>query len=188
MSTPKPFRIVTPIFTARIAVAFVLSNWLMAGFVVALSTRNMVAATILISILVLFLIFVNLRLLIYYPAYWTQPFDYLFLHAPARLFLLVALDLLLPLSVFMAIGHDWHPPKDVIDYQWEGFAAVITAGILGTIIAGWRRDLIWSAGTVWLLWAIGALKPKTAPVMVRPPLALCQLRLFLSISDHYCRL
>jgi hypothetical protein len=146
--------------------AFVFVNWLMAGYTVAISTQSFIPATVLIAITVLFLIFINLRLVIYYPAYWTQPFDYILLHAPARLFLLLTLTLLLPLTVFMAIGHHWELPKHDTDYPWEGFAVIMSAGVLATIIAGWRRDLVWSVGTVWLFWSIGGLKNKSTPVMV----------------------
>lgn len=145
--------------------SFVFTNWLMAGYAVAISTQSFIPATVLIGLTVLLLIFINLRLVIYYPAYWTQPFDYILLHAPARLFLLLTLTLLLPLTVFMAIGHSWELPKDDMNYPWEGFAVIMSAGVLGTIIAGWRRDLVWSAGTVWLLWSIGGLKNKSTPVM-----------------------
>ncbi|PVG01626.1 hypothetical protein CPB86DRAFT_81640 [Serendipita vermifera] len=146
---------------------FVISNWLIAGYAIAVSTQAFIPAAILISLVVLCLIFVNLRLLIYYPASWTQPFDYMLLHAPARLFLLVTSNLFLPLTIFIAIGDDWTVPsrQGDLQYPWEGFAVIATVGILATIIAGWRRDLVWSAGTVWLLWSIGGLKSKSTPVM-----------------------
>jgi hypothetical protein len=141
----------------------------MAGFAIAVSTQAFTAAAILICLVVLCLIFVNLRLLIYYPASWTDPFDYLLLHAPARLFLLVTSNLFLPLTILIAIGKDWTVPsrQGDLQYPWEGFAVVATVGILATIIAAWRRDLVWSAGTVWLLWSVGGLKSKSTPVMVR---------------------
>jgi len=138
----------------------------MAGYAIAISTQTFIPATVLIAVTVLLLIFINLRLVIYYPAYWTQPFDYVLLHAPGRLFLLLTATLLLPLTVFIAIGHRWELPKDDMSYPWEGFAVIMTTGVLGTIIAGWRRDLVWSVGTVWLLWSIGGLKSKSTPVMV----------------------
>ncbi|CCA69614.1 hypothetical protein PIIN_03553 [Serendipita indica DSM 11827] len=143
----------------------VFTNWVMAAYAVALSTQSFIPATVLISLVVLFLIFINLRLFFYYPVTWTQPFDYLLLHAPARLFLLVAGTLFLPLTVFMAIGHDWSLARDDLSYPWEGFAVIATMGVLGVVIAGWRRDLVWTIGTMWLLWCIGGLKPKSTPVM-----------------------
>ncbi|KAG8835841.1 hypothetical protein FRC17_000805 [Serendipita sp. 399] len=146
--------------------SFVFANWIMAAYAIALSTQSFIPATVLIAILVIVLIFVNLRLLIYYPAYWTRPLDYLLLHAPARLFLLVTASLFLPLTVFIANKHDWTLPRHDLDYAWEGFAAVATSGVLATIIAAWRRDLVWSAGTMWILWCIGGLKPKSTPVMI----------------------
>ncbi|KAG8822164.1 hypothetical protein FRC19_006598 [Serendipita sp. 401] len=146
--------------------SFVIANWVMAAYAVAFSTQNFIPAIILIGLVVLILIFVNLRLVIYYPAAWTRPFDYILLHAPARLFLLVTATLFLPLTAFIADGHDWTLPRHDLDYPWEGFAAVAVSGVLATIIAGWRRDLVWSAGTVWLLWCIGGLKPKSTPVMI----------------------
>lgn len=78
------------------------------------------------------------------------------------------MTLMLPLSIFLAIGHRWtEGHKEAYDhYQWEGFSVVFSTGLLGTIMAAWRNDPVWSLGTVWLLWCIGAARPKAAPVSV----------------------
>lgn len=78
------------------------------------------------------------------------------------------MTLMLPLSIFLAIGHRWtEGHKEAYDhYQWEGFSVVFSTGLLGTIVAAWRNDPVWSLGTVWLLWCIGAARPKAAPVSV----------------------
>lgn len=138
----------------------------MAAYAIALSTTSFVVATVFISLTVLFLIIVNIRLVWWYPAYWTHPLDYLFIHAPARLFLLLTLTLLLPLTVFMEMGHDWELPKYDESYPWEGFAAVTAAGILAVIVVAVRQDVIWGLGTMWILWSIGGMKAKSSQVMV----------------------
>lgn len=78
------------------------------------------------------------------------------------------MDLILPLSIFLAIGHRWTKGhEEAYDhYQWEGFAVVLSTGLLGTIAAAWRSDAVWSLGTVWVLWCIGAARPKPAVVSV----------------------
>lgn len=75
---------------------------------------------------------------------------------------------MLPLSIFLAIGHRWtNGHREAYDhYQWEGFSVVLSTGLLGTIVAAWRSDPVWCLGTVWLLWCIGAARPKAAPVSV----------------------
>ena len=163
----------------------ILANWLMASWAVAFSFQAFTACSVLIGIIVILLAFVNLRVMLYHPAAWTSPIDYLLLHAPVvsraqgvscvhlliytqRLFLLVTMTLMLPLSIFLAIGHRWSKGhEEAYDhYQWEGFSVVLSTGLLGTIVAAWRSDLVWSMGTVWLLWCIGASHPKPAPVSV----------------------
>jgi hypothetical protein len=138
----------------------------MAGYVIALSTTSFIVATVFISLTVIALIIVNIRLVWWYPANWRHPLDYLFIHAPARLFLLLTLTLLLPLTIFMAIGHDWELPRYDGSYPWEGFAAVTASGGLAIIVVIFRRDVVWGLGTMWLLWSIGGLKAKSSPVMV----------------------
>ena len=43
---------------------------------------------------------------------------------------------------------------------------VFSTGLLGTIVAAWRNDPVWSLGTVWLLLCIGAARSKATPVSV----------------------
>jgi hypothetical protein len=138
----------------------------MAGYAIALSTTSFIVATVFVSLAVLVLIIINIRLVWWYPAYWKHPLDYIFIHGPARLFLLLTLTLLLPLTVFMAIGHDWDLPKYDESYPWEGFAAVTASGGLAIIVVVFRRDVVWGLGTMWLLWSVGSLKAKSNQVMV----------------------
>ena len=78
------------------------------------------------------------------------------------------MTLMLPLSIFLAVGHRWTKGhEEAYDhYQWEGFAVVLSTGLLGTIVAAWRSDPVWSLGSVWVLWCVGAARPKAAPVSV----------------------
>lgn len=102
------------------------------------------------------------------------------------------MTLILPLSIFLAIGHRWsNGHKEAYDhYQWEGFAVVLSTGILATIVAAWKSDPVWSLGSVWVLWCIGAARPKAAPVSV------CGVSLTLvpseatlkTLAGHYHRL
>jgi hypothetical protein len=138
----------------------------MAGYTIAISTTSFIVATVFVALAVLVLIVVNVRLVWWYPASWMHPFDYIFIHAPARLFLLLTLTLLLPLTIFMAIGHDWELPKYDESYPWEGFAAVAASGFLAIIVVVFRRDVVWGLGTMWLLWSVGGLKAKSSQVMV----------------------
>lgn len=95
------------------------------------------------------------------------------------------MTLILPLSIFLAIGHRWtNGHKEAYDhYQWEGFAVVLSTGILGTIVAAWKSDPVWSLGSVWVLWCIGAARPKAAPVAV---CGVC-LTLVPSYTKNTCR-
>ena len=104
-----------------------------------------------------------------HPPSIRHPIDYLFLHAPLRLFLVLPLTILLPLSVFLMQGHTWPPGKpSMYDmYQWEGMAVVIASGVLAMLLVAWRHDFIWGAATVWLHWSISSARPKSAPVAVR---------------------
>lgn len=141
----------------------------MAGWAIAFTFNAFITSTVLISLVVILLIFMNIRLAFYYPAKWSQPIDYLFLHTSARLFLLVTATLLLPLCVFISIGHSW-APKDqraYDSYAWEGFSVIAGSGGLAVIIAAWRHDLVWSIGTIYIMWCIGSARPKSGPVAVR---------------------
>ena len=54
----------------------------MAGWAVAFSFQAFTACTVLIALVVILLAFVNFRVMLYHPAAWTSPIDYLLLHAP----------------------------------------------------------------------------------------------------------
>jgi hypothetical protein len=69
---------------ANLLLGFVLANWLMAGYAIAISTTSFIVATVFVALAALILIVVNVGLVWWYPAYWMHPFDYIFIHAPAR--------------------------------------------------------------------------------------------------------
>ncbi len=62
--------------------SWIPANWLMAPWAVAFSFQAFTACSVMIGVTVILLAYVNLRVMLYHPAAWTSPIDYLFLHAP----------------------------------------------------------------------------------------------------------
>ena len=60
-------------------------------------------ASILYGIILVLLIYANIRLLFNHPPTSQRPLDTLFIHAPLRFFLVMQLNLLFPLSLLCAI-------------------------------------------------------------------------------------
>ncbi|GJJ14603.1 hypothetical protein Clacol_008869 [Clathrus columnatus] len=130
-------------------------NGLMAGWAVAW------------VILTALLLYINVVLLVYHAPTRSRFLDLLFIHAPCRLLLVLVSMLLLPQSIFIMTGKTWdpvYPPEE--QYQWLGFAVVITTNVIGTIIVAIRQDVVWCVGALWINICMLMEGKKSAPVNV----------------------
>ena len=96
-----------------------------------------------------------------------HPFEFIGIHAPMRLFLLVTFLLDLPQSIFIML--DWvyspdHPERDYDKRSWEAFAFIMGTNFVGLIWVLIRRDLVWTIGGVWVMLAMMSERPKPVPV------------------------
>ncbi|KAH8112264.1 hypothetical protein DFH11DRAFT_1511975 [Phellopilus nigrolimitatus] len=149
--------------------ALVFSNWVMGFWAIAWSLKAFLVSSVLLGILIILLLYSNIVLYVYHPPVSSRPLDTAFIHAPLRLFLILPLTLLLPVSIFIAIHHYWQEGDTSAynNYMWEGFGVLFGVNILGALFIAMRRDVVWTVGAAWLAASVWNKSPKSAPVSVR---------------------
>lgn len=153
-------------------------------------------STILQGILILLLLYSNIALLVYHPPVSSRPLDTALIHAPVRFFFILPFSLLFPLcllcviftsphfrtvrglltppicSVTLGFVHTPTVPGSDPSYKgwhvWPAFGVVVGTNIVGLIVVLLRRDIVWTVAATWICASIWSLRPKPAPVFVRP--------------------
>ncbi|KAG8906784.1 hypothetical protein FRB99_006161 [Tulasnella sp. 403] len=147
-----------------VGLRLVFANWLMVAWSILFTLKFWLPATIILSFLFVLLLWVNLSL-IWYPTSSARPLDFISIHAPMRLFLLIVFLSSLPQSIFISL--DWiysadHPERDYDKRTWEAVGFVLGTNFLGLIWVVVMRDWIWAAGGVWTMVALMSKRPKAA--------------------------
>ncbi|EJD05318.1 uncharacterized protein FOMMEDRAFT_78728 [Fomitiporia mediterranea MF3/22] len=149
-------------------ISLVLANWVLGFWAIAWSLKAFIISSILLGILIILLLYSNIVLNVYHPIALARPLDAAFIHAPIRLFLILPLTVLFPISLFIAVGHYWEQgdTKAYNSYAWEGFGVFFVLNVLGAFFIAWRRDIVWTVGAAWLALSVWQETPKSAPVSV----------------------
>ncbi|KAI0031517.1 hypothetical protein K488DRAFT_51946 [Vararia minispora EC-137] len=145
--------------------ALVFSNWIMAAWAISWTLQWWIPSTALLGIQALALLYANMVLIIYHEPTFARPLDIVFIHAPMRLLFILTVGLLFPYSLLITLGHGQSPAHHD-NYQWEGFAVMISVNLVGLFIIAARRDIVWAAGATWVDVAVWSSEHKPAPVFV----------------------
>jgi len=152
--------------TKGVGMSIVIANWLMALWPIFFILELWLVSTIILGFLIATLIYANIVLLIYHAPTSSRPLDIMFIHAPARMLLLLPLNVLFWQSLFITLGMYWDPgsPKHYSDYAWEGFVVVLLSNLLALAATIVRGDIVWCIGSAWLDAAVWSARPKSGPV------------------------
>jgi len=152
--------------TKGVGMSIVIANWLMAIWPIFFTLEFWLVSTIILGALIITLIYANIVLLVYHAPVNSRPLDTLFIHAPARMMLLLPLNILFWQSLFVTLGMYWEygQPKHYSDYAWEGFVVVLLSNLFAMAAILVRGDIVWTVGTAWLDAAIWTARPKSTPV------------------------
>jgi len=152
--------------TKGVGMGIVIANWLMALWPIFFVLELWLASTIILGALIATLVYANIVLLIYHAPVSSRPLDMIFIHAPARMLLLLPLNILFWQSLFITLGMYWDygQPGHFRDYAWEGFTVVLLSNLLAMAATLLRKDIVWCIGTAWLDVAIWTARPKSTAV------------------------
>ncbi|KAJ7224464.1 hypothetical protein GGX14DRAFT_425757 [Mycena pura] len=149
--------------------SLVFANWLMALWAIAWVFEWFIAATVLAGLLLIFLLYSNTVLLIYHAPTRSRPFDTALIHAPLRFFCVIQFALVLPLTLFIALGLTYTPmyngtPIDYNAHRWSGLGVVLGTNLVSLLVIVLRRDIVWCIAATWICISIWSLRPKPQTV------------------------
>ena len=139
------------------------------GFnIVAFTLKWFTTSLILTSLSLALLIWLHISLS-WYPITSARPLDTAFIHAPLRLLLAVTFLQDFPQVLFIVLG--WHfnlvkEEEHYNKYAWQAVAFIVAFNLVGLVNVGWRLDVIWTVGAVWLLIGQMIQTPKAVQVFV----------------------
>lgn len=158
-----------------------LANLFLGGWAIAWvinSTYSFLAGLVLLSLNGLLLLITVLVLAIKYPSSRSRPLDWLFIHAPVKMFLVITIQLDIPQMLFMALGWDCERCKyedslilgsrqDEARALWPSFGIITGMGALSAIWIFAASDFTWAACGIYLHFAL--LYSKYPPLHKRHP-------------------
>lgn len=131
---------------------------------------SFIAGLVLLSLIGVMLLITSLVLAIKYPASSSRPLDWLFIHAPIKMFLVIGLQLDIPQMLFMALGWYDHPKQGGhhdLRGHWPSFYILTGMGALSAIWIFATSDVVWAAAGIYLYFAL--LYSKAPVLSERPP-------------------
>ena len=140
----------------------------MAFNIVAFTLKWFIVSLVLTSISLALLIWIHISLF-WYPITSTRPLDTAFIHAPLRLLLVVTFLQEFPQVLFIVLGWNFNLVKDedrYNKYAWRAVAFIAGFNVVGLVNVGWRLDIVWAVGGMWLLIGQMIQTPKAAQVFV----------------------
>ena len=146
----------------------VFIQWLMAFDAVAFTLKWFTVSLVLTSISLALLIWIHVSLF-WHPTASTRPLDTAFIHAPLRLLLVVTLLQDFPQALFIVLGWHFNLAKDENHYDkyaWQAVAFIAGFNAVGLLNVGWRLDIVWAVGAIWLLLGQLIQRPKAVQVFV----------------------
>ncbi|KAH9834941.1 uncharacterized protein C8Q71DRAFT_710490 [Rhodofomes roseus] len=149
-----------------VGMPLVIANWVMAGWAIAWVLQAFLVAAVAQGILLVLLIYANLVLLVYHRPTRSRPFDVLFIHAPARAFMIWPLMIMFPYNLFVTLGWTFSPgePQHYARHQWAGFIVMLCVNLIGLLVIIIRRDVVWCISAVWMCASVWSRQPKPMPV------------------------
>ncbi|KAG8950112.1 hypothetical protein FRC04_007966 [Tulasnella sp. 424] len=149
-----------------VGLRLVIANWIMVAWSIVFTLKLWLPSTILLGVLTLFILWINFTL-IWHPPTASRPADFIAIHLPIRLWLIILLLSSLPQSIFITL--DWvfspdHPEVDYDNRSWQALAFILGTNALGLIWVLMKRDLVWTVGGVWVMVALMSKRPKGVPV------------------------
>lgn len=149
-----------------------LANALLGAWAIAFVVNkkaSFIAGLTLISVNGVLLLITALILAIKYPPSSSRPLDWLFIHVPVKMFLVITLQLDIPQMIFLALG--WHdhgtPHKPNHQALWPSFGIFAGVGALSAIWIFAACDFTWAAAGIFLHFAL--LYSKTPELHERRP-------------------
>lgn len=115
---------------------------------------SFIAGLVLLSLNGFFLLVTALLLAIKYPPSSSRPLDWLFIHVPIKMFLVITLQLDIPQQLFMALGWDQEHHRHAIKAIWPSFGIIAGTGALSAIWIFATMDFTWAASGIFLYFAL----------------------------------
>ena len=149
-----------------VGLRLVFVQYFMTLNVVAFTLKWFIASLVFTSFSLLLLVWIHLSLYLY-PPNRSRLLDFILIHAPIRLLIVVTFLQHLPQTLFIVLGWTPHMPEDIQEHAWHAVTFIVSFNVLGLIEVALREDLVWAFAGMWIM--IGQLikRPKAAPVFVR---------------------
>ncbi|SNX83076.1 uncharacterized protein MEPE_01782 [Melanopsichium pennsylvanicum] len=111
-----------------------------------------ILGTVTLSVIALVLLFNALILAVRYPPSAKHPLDWLFIHVPVKLFLVITIQYDLWQQLFMALGWDFGSGghQALVQGLWPAFGIVVGLGAFSALWIFATADLIWTVAGVYL--------------------------------------
>jgi hypothetical protein len=113
-----------------------------------------IAGLVLLSVIGFLLLITALILGVSYPPSTSRPLDWLFIHVPIKMFLVITLHIDIPQQLFMALNWTGDNHKDAIKAIWPSFGIYAGLGALSAIWIFASMDITWAAAGIFLHFAI----------------------------------
>ncbi|PWN52888.1 hypothetical protein IE53DRAFT_384637 [Violaceomyces palustris] len=128
-----------------------LANYLMvlwAIFWVLNRTITFELATGCLGVIALLLLYNSIVLAVWYKPSSRHPLDWLFIHVPVKMFLVVILQVDLWQQLFMALA--WEAPYDLNKGLWPAFGITTGLGVLSSLWIFATGDFTWTVAGIYL--------------------------------------
>jgi hypothetical protein len=144
------------IFLGVWAITWVVNNY-----------ASFIAGLVLLSSIGVLLLITALLLAIKYPPSSSRPLDWLFIHVPIKMFLVITLQLDIPQQLFMTLGYYGEHHKESLGAIWPSFGIIAGTGALSAIWIFATMDFVWAASGIYLYFAL--LFSNELPIHHRKP-------------------
>lgn len=133
------------------------------------SHASFLAGLVLLSLIGVLLLLTALILAVKYPPSSSRPLDWLFIHVPVKMFLVITLQVDIPQMLFMALGWYDTPKSTETDLRalWPSFGILAGVGALSAIWIFAATDITWAISGIFLYFAL--LYSKTPELHSRRP-------------------
>lgn len=155
-----------------VGVRLAISNLLLGAWAITWVVNNhasFLAGLVLLSVIGVLLLLTALILAVKYPPSSSRPLDWLFIHVPIKMFLVITLQVDIPQMLFMALGWYDTPKSTHTDIRalWPSFGILAGVGALSAIWIFAATDITWAISGIFLYFAL--LYSKTPELHDRRP-------------------
>ncbi|KAL7415651.1 hypothetical protein BDY24DRAFT_266155 [Mrakia frigida] len=149
-----------------IGIRFSIANWLMAGWAVFFTMQfswSFLVAEVLLLLNVLNL--ASIYLTLHWHAHSHKPLDWIFIHVPMRLMLVVIWSVDIIDNGFIVLGWEARDEARYAKYALQACASIAVVNVVGLLIVFFKRDLVWAISATYLLVALLLKRPKPTTVV-----------------------